>query len=48
MKRLVNTFFRGSVTDAVAALLESPDTKLSDAELAKLREMIKQAGKEGR
>jgi predicted transcriptional regulator len=48
MKRLVNTFFRGSVTDAVAALLESPDTKLSDAELAKLREMIKQAGNEGR
>lgn len=48
LKRLVATFFQGSVTDAVAALLDSQDTKLSDAELAKLREMIKQAEKEGR
>lgn len=48
LKRLVATFFQGSVTDAVAALLDSPDTKLSDADLNKLREMIKQAEKEGR
>ena len=48
MKRLVTTFFRGSVTDAVAALLDSRDTKLSDTELDKLREMIAQAEKEGR
>ena len=47
MKRLVTTFFQGSVTDAVAALLDSRDTKLSDAELNKLREMIAQAEKEG-
>ena len=48
MKRLVATFFQGSVTEAVAALLDSADTKLSDADLEKLREMIKQAEKEGR
>ena len=48
LKRLVATFFQGSVTEAVAALLDSPDTKLSDADLGKLREMIKQAEKEGR
>jgi len=48
LKRLVTTFFQGSVTETVAALLDSPDTKLSDADLDKLREMIKQAEKEGR
>jgi predicted transcriptional regulator len=48
MKRLVATFFQGSVTQAVAALLETPDAKLSDADLDKLRKMIKQAEKEGR
>jgi predicted transcriptional regulator len=48
LKRLVTTFFQGSVTDAVAALLDSPDAKLSDADLAKLRAMVKQAEKEGR
>lgn len=48
LKRLVATFFQGSVTDAVAALLDSRDTKLSDADLDKLRTMIKQAEKEGR
>jgi BlaI family transcriptional regulator, penicillinase repressor len=48
VKRLVATFFQGSVMEAVAALLNSADTKLSDVELEKLREMIKQAEKEGR
>lgn len=48
LKRLVTTFFQGSVTEAVAALLDSPDAKLSDADLDKLREMIKQAEREGR
>jgi predicted transcriptional regulator len=47
-KRLLSTFFQGSVTDAVAALLDSTDTKLSDTELDKLKQMIKQAEKEGR
>ena len=47
LKRLVATFFRGSATEAVAALLESADTKLSDAELDRLRAMIKQAEEKG-
>jgi predicted transcriptional regulator len=48
LKRLVSTFFEGSVTQAMAALLETGDTKLSDAELEKLRKIIEQAKKEGR
>jgi len=48
LKRLVATFFQGSVTEAVAALLDSRDTRLSDADLDKLREMIKRAEKEDR
>jgi len=32
----------------VAALLETADTRLTDAELNKLRQMINQARKEGR
>jgi BlaI family penicillinase repressor len=48
IKRLVSTFFQGSVTDAVAALLDSADTKLSEPELERLRQMVKQAEKEGR
>ena len=48
LKRLVATFFQGSVTQAMAALLETADTKLSDAELEKLRQMIKQTRKDGR
>ena len=48
LKRVVATFFQGSVTQAMAALMEDADTRLSEAELARLRQMIKQAGKEGR
>ena len=48
LKRLVATFFHGSTTQALAALLETADTNLSDAELNKLRQIIKQAKKEGR
>jgi predicted transcriptional regulator len=48
LKRVVSTFFEGSVTHTVAALLESADTELSDTELNKLQEMIQQARKEGR
>jgi len=48
LKRVVSTFFQGSVTQAMSALLESADTKLSGAELDQLREIIEQAKKEGR
>src|SRR6266511_3244425 len=43
LKRVVSTFFQGSITQAMAALLETADTKLSDAELNKLRQIINQA-----
>src|SRR5262245_53909251 len=48
LKRVVSTFFQGSTAQAVAALLETADTKLSDKELTGLREIIEQARKEGR
>jgi BlaI family penicillinase repressor len=48
LKRVVSTFFQGSVTQAMAALLESADATLSDKELSKLQELIKNARKEGR
>jgi BlaI family transcriptional regulator, penicillinase repressor len=48
LKRLVSTFFQGSATQAMAALLETHDTRLSDAELQKLQQMIEQVKREGR
>jgi BlaI family transcriptional regulator, penicillinase repressor len=48
LKRVVATFFQGSITQAMAALLENADAELSEAELAKLQQLIKQAKKEGR
>jgi len=48
LKRVVETFFDGSVEQAVAGLLRSPDLELSDDELDRLGQMIEQARKEGR
>jgi predicted transcriptional regulator len=48
LKRVVSTFFQGSVSQAMAALLETPDTELSDTELNHLQQLIKKAKKEGR
>jgi predicted transcriptional regulator len=48
MKQLVQTFFDGSTEQAVAALLDEADRRLSDAELARLARLIAQARKEGR
>ena len=48
LKRVVSTFFQGSVTQAMAALLENSDAEISDSELEKLQQIIKQAKKEGR
>jgi BlaI family penicillinase repressor len=48
LKRILSTFFGGSVDHAVAALLDASDKKLSEAELKKLQEIVNQAGKEGR
>jgi len=48
LKRVVTTFFEGSVARVMAALLETSDTRLSEAELQKMEELINQARKEGR
>jgi BlaI family penicillinase repressor len=48
LKRVVSTFFAGSVAQAMAALLETADTELDEAELQKLLQMIEEARKEGR
>lgn len=47
LQRVVRTFFQGSVTQAMAALLENADTELSEAELERLQQIIRQARKEG-
>jgi len=48
LKRLVATFFQGSPTRAMAALLEDQDTKLTKTELDQIQKLIKQAKTEGR
>lgn len=47
LERVVSTFFQGSVTQVMAALLESADAQLSDLELNRLQQLIKEAKKEG-
>jgi predicted transcriptional regulator len=47
-KRLLETFFEGSVPQAVATLLDVSTADLSDAELAELEKRIEKARKEGR
>ncbi len=48
LKRVVSTFFAGSVAQAMAALLETADADLGEPELQKLLQMIEDARKEGR
>ena len=48
LKHLVRTFFSGSITDAVQALIDTSDSKLSKAELDELARRIAAARKEGR
>ncbi len=48
LKRVVSTFFQGSVAQTMAALLETADSDLADSEVERLREMIEKARKEGR
>lgn len=45
---VVKQLFDGSTEQAVAALLESSDAKLSDAELARLQQLIHSARRQGR
>jgi predicted transcriptional regulator len=48
LRRLVKTFFDGSAEMAVAALLQSSDTRPDPDELERLATMIEQARKGGR
>ena len=48
LTQLVSTFFDGSTTQAVAALLDMSATRMSDDELEELSRRIEQARKEGR
>ncbi|MBI4552611.1 MAG: BlaI/MecI/CopY family transcriptional regulator [Candidatus Latescibacteria bacterium] len=48
LKHLLGTFFDGSATQAVAALLDLPDANLSPRDLDRLARLIDQARKEGR
>ena len=48
LKRVVSTFFQGSVAETMAALLETADTELSEVELNNLQQLIEKARKEGR
>lgn len=48
LRRVLATFFGGSVDQAVAALLEASDTRLSAGELERLQAIIQQARREGR
>lgn len=47
LKHVVRTFFDGSATDAVAALLDA-DAKLTESDLDRLSAMIESARQEGR
>lgn len=48
LKRVVETFFDGSVEQAVAGLLQSADVELNEDDLDRLGQMIEKARKEGR
>ncbi|HEY3962979.1 MAG TPA: BlaI/MecI/CopY family transcriptional regulator [Planctomycetaceae bacterium] len=48
LKHLMQTFFAGSATDAVAAILDCSAAKLTDGDLQRLGELIDQARKEGK
>ena len=48
LRRLLDTFFGGSLGRAVAAYISDPDAEISQAELDALREVIARAKKKGR
>jgi BlaI family transcriptional regulator, penicillinase repressor len=48
LKHLVDTFFEGSSAKVVAALLGGEGTKVSDEELQRIAELVKEARKEPR
>ena len=48
LKQMVKTFFGGSTSNAVAALLDMSGDDLSDAELERLSKIVDQAKREGK
>jgi predicted transcriptional regulator len=48
LEHLIRTFFDGSPASAAAALLESADGRLEDADLERLSRLIDETRKEGR
>ena len=48
IRHLVQTFFDGSSEEAVAALLDSSSSKLSDSELDRLQQLIEKARRGGK
>lgn len=48
VKRLLHTFFGGSVSEAVASMIEMDKKKLSHEDLDRLARLIDEARKEGR
>jgi predicted transcriptional regulator len=48
LRHVLRTFFEGSAEQAMTALLRVTDTKLSDAEVERLRERIRSSRKSGR
>ena len=48
LRRVLQTFFDNSTEDAVAALLDISQESLSDDELERMEQLIKQARNEGR
>ncbi len=48
VRHMVTTLFRGSVSDAVSALLNASQGELTEEEAAELRRLIDQAEAEGR
>jgi predicted transcriptional regulator len=48
LRGVLQTFFGGSAEETVAALLDISEERLSDEELKRMENLIKQARKEGR
>jgi BlaI family transcriptional regulator, penicillinase repressor len=48
LHHVVSTFFHGSITGAVAALMDLPEKKMEAEDLARLESMISRARQEGR
>lgn len=47
LRHLVQTFFEGSATQAMSALLDASSSKLSDADLDRLEKLLEQARQRG-